>query len=218
MASQTVENYIKAIFQISEKEGGMVSTSDLALHLGTTAASVTDMLKKLADQKAILYQRYKGVNLTHDGNAMAIQLIRKHRLWETFLHSKLDISWDEVHEIAEELEHVKSKILIDKLDQFLGNPKFDPHGDPIPDSHGKFTLRSQQPLNQVSIGQTVKMVGVKDHDQSFLKYLDSIPLALDHTITVKECIDFDKSMVIQINHLNEHTISSKVSENILVKL
>lgn len=217
MPSQTIENYIKAIYHLSESDTFSVSTSALSEHLATTAASVTDMLKKLADQKLIEYIKYKGVKLTPNGRSLALQLIRKHRIWETFLHTKLGITWDEVHEIAEQLEHIKSDLLIDKLDESLNYPKYDPHGDPIPDATGKFTFRLQKPLIQVQPGEKVKVVGVKDHKTSFLKYLDSIPLAIEQTIEVQEKIDFDDSLIIKLNDDKSWTLTAIAAENIFVK-
>ena len=217
MPSQTIENYIKAIYHLSESDSFSVSTSALSEHLVTTAASVTDMLKKLADQKLIEYVKYKGVKLTPNGRSLALQLIQKHRIWETFLHIKLGITWDEVHEIAEQLEHIKSDLLIDKLDESLNFPKYDPHGDPIPDATGKFTFRLQKPLIQVQPGEKVKVVGVKDHKTSFLKYLDSIPLAIEQTIEVKEKIEFDDSLIIKLNDDKSWTLTATAAENILVK-
>lgn len=218
MPSQTIENYIKSIYHLSESENNTVSTSALSEKVSTSAASVTDMLKKLADQGLIEYMKYRGVRLTTAGKSLALSMIRKHRIWETFLHEKLGITWDEVHEIAEQLEHVESNLLIDKLDEALGFPKYDPHGDPIPDSNGKFTFRLQVPLLMADKGVKLKVVGVKDHQPSFLKYLDSIPLALDHTIEIKEKFEFDSSLMIVLDNEKTWTLSSQASENILVKI
>ncbi|MEP7269313.1 MAG: metal-dependent transcriptional regulator [Saprospiraceae bacterium] len=217
MASQTVENYIKTIYLLTEMDGASATTSALSEKLDTTAASVTDMLKKLAEQNLIKYIKYKGVKLNQDGKNMALQLIRKHRIWETFLHEKLNISWDSIHDIAEQLEHVKSDILIDKLDTMLNYPKYDPHGDPIPDASGKLTYRLQKPLNQSLSGEKLRIVGVKDHKPNFLKYLDSIPLAIDQVIEVKEIIEFDHSIQIKVDQENVWTLSEQAAENILVK-
>ena len=144
--SYAEENYLKAILKLSGSPDGTVSTNAIAAQLDTSAASVTDMLKKLSDKELITYQRYKGASLTDDGQRIATTLVRKHRLWEVFLVQSLGMTWDEVHEIAEELEHIQSDRLIDRLDHFLGHPKFDPHGDPIPNAQGKYTLRAQIPL------------------------------------------------------------------------
>ncbi len=217
MASQTVENYIKAIFQLTEKDGGTVSTSALSEQLTTSAASVTDMLKKLAEQKLIAYIRYKGVSLTSSGKLMAVRLLRKHRLWETFLVEKLKISWDTVHEIAEQLEHVQSDLLTDQLDHFLGHPKFDPHGDPIPDATGKFTLRNQVLLSSLHIGEKAQVIGVKEHDTEFLQYLDSRALQIQAYIQVLEKIPFDNTIKVKTNDGVETLLSAKASQNLYVK-
>src|SRR5687767_4763554 len=152
--SSSTENYLKAIFHL-QKADGVVTTNDVANELQTRPASVTDMLKKLKAQKLLLYEKYQGFKLSNEGRKVALQIIRKHRLWEFFLVEKLNFGWDEVHEIAEELEHISSKKLIDRLDEYLGFPKSDPHGDPIPDSSGTFTLPKQVdllnlPLNKVA--------------------------------------------------------------------
>ena len=146
MPSNTIENYLKAIYKISEKEQKTVSTSAISNEMNTTSASVTDMLKRLSYKELINYKKYRGVTLTKEGNRIATNLIRKHRLWEVFLLKHLNFRWHEVHDIAEELEHIDSDDLIERLDGFLGHPKFDPHGDPIPNKDGKITLRSQIPL------------------------------------------------------------------------
>lgn len=217
MASQTVENYIKAIFQLTEREGGSVSTSAISLQLATSAASVTDMLKKLAEQKLIEYVKYRGVHLTPAGKSMAVEMIRKHRLWETFLHDKLAIGWDAVHEIAEQLEHVQSATLIDQLDAFLGHPKFDPHGDPIPDASGKFTLRNQVLLNTLQAGDHALVVGVREHDVDFLKYLDSRDLHINASLLIKEKHSYDGSVRIETTTGAETLLSPKAAQNIYVK-
>jgi DtxR family transcriptional regulator, Mn-dependent transcriptional regulator len=217
MPSQTVENYIKSIYHLTEHENINVSTSALSDYLNTTPASVTDMLKKLSDQKLIDYKKYQGVRLSGEGKSLALGLIRKHRLWETFLYEKLHISWDAVHEIAEQLEHVKSDLLIEQLDIHLGRPKYDPHGDPIPDAFGKFTFRHQIPLSQAPIGKPLKIVGVKDHQTSFLKYLETIPIAIEQQITITERIDYDQSLQIEIDQSNRWNLSALAAANILVK-
>ncbi|MBK6389495.1 MAG: metal-dependent transcriptional regulator [Saprospiraceae bacterium] len=217
MASQTVENYIKAIFQLTEKEGNSVTTSALADHLTTSAASVTDMLKKLADQKLIEYIKYKGVRLSTSGKSMAVQLIRKHRLWETFLFEKLTISWDGVHEIAEQLEHVHSDRLIEQLDEFLGFPKFDPHGDPIPDASGKFTLRNQVLLSSLEVGDDAQVVAVREHDADFLQYLHSRQLNIHSKIKVVDKLAYDETIKVRTHDGLDTLLSAKASQNLYVK-
>src|SRR5688572_3663166 len=154
MNSHTEENYLKAIFKLLEKEKGEVSTNAIAEKVNTKAASVTDMLKKLADKKLINYKKYQGVTLTAKGEKIAINIIRKHRLWEVFLVEKLKYKWDEIHDIAEQLEHIQSDSLIDRIDSFLNYPKFDPHGDPIPDLNGNFQQQKSQLLSTITKGNT----------------------------------------------------------------
>src|SRR6476659_1918944 len=169
--SSSKENYIKAIFHLQE-EDGMVTTNALAAELNTRAASVTDMLKKLKAQKLLLYEKYKGSRLSNEGRKVAIQIIRKHRLWELFLVEKLHFGWEEVHEIAEELEHISSRKLIDRLDEFLGFPKTDPHGDPIPDSQGRWTLTRQVDLLNLPVNQVAEVSGIGDQSAEMLELLN----------------------------------------------
>jgi len=217
MLSSTEENYLKAIFKIAEKEKKSVGTNSIARQMATTAASVTDMLKKLAEKDLINYEKYKGVTLTATGNKSATNLIRKHRLWEVFLVNKLRFSWHQVHDIAEELEHIVSEELISRLDAFLDYPKFDPHGDPIPNADGKFTLRNQMTLSDMSLFQSGIVVGVKDHQTEFLKHLTKINIKLGTEIKIMEITDFDLSMKIDIDGKSEAVISKTISQNILMR-
>ena len=197
--SYTEENYLKAIFKISEKEGKAASTNAISGEMQTSAASVTDMIKRLSEKELINYERYKGVTLTPSGNKLATSLIRKHRLWEVFLVEKLGFSWDEVHEIAEQLEHIQSIELVKRLDEFLGHPRFDPHGDPIPDADGNFAFRKQVPLNDLKPSESGVIVGVQDHSTSFLQYLDRLSLVLGTEVKVLEKFEYDESMKILLN-------------------
>lgn len=215
--STAEENYLKAIFKISERSEKSASTNSIARRLKTSAASVTDMLKKLADKKLINYEKYKGVTLTATGSREATQLIRKHRLWEVFLVKKLRFGWDQVHEIAEELEHIQSSELIMRLDAFLDYPKFDPHGDPIPNADGKFTIRSQTSLSDMHQGQEGMLVGVKDHDTEFLKYLNSLNIKLGTTISVQKSIPYDRSMRVTIDEKEQILITEAVAQNLLLR-
>lgn len=215
--STTEENYLKAIFKISEKAQKSASTNSIAKHLNTSAASVTDMLKRLAEKKHINYEKYKGVTLTNEGSKMATLLIRKHRLWEVFLVKKLRFTWDQVHDIAEQLEHIQSKELIMRLDAFLDYPKFDPHGDPIPNADGKFTIRSQTPLSEMHQGQIGSLVGVKEHNSEFLQYLNSLNVKLGTIISIIETIPFDRSMRVEIDNKREILITATVAQNLLIK-
>jgi len=217
MPSQTVENYIKTIYQLSERDGAVISTSALSEQLKTTSASVTDMLRKLAEMSLIEYKKYHGVNLTFAGKTLATEILRKHRLWETFLHEKLNIGWDGIHEIAEQLEHVNSPVMIEQLDAFLGHPKFDPHGDPIPDAQGRFTLRNQVLLHTLNPGDQGVIVAVKIHETDFLQYLDSIGFNIQTTIQVKEKMNYDGSLKISARGGLETLIGIKTAQNIYVK-
>ncbi|MBI3136773.1 MAG: metal-dependent transcriptional regulator [Bacteroidetes bacterium] len=212
------ENYLKVIFQISGQSRDRVSTNALADKLCTKASSITDMLKKLADKKLIGYKKYNGCELTTKGESIAVEIIRKHRLWETFLVSKLSFGWDEVHDVAEQLEHIRSLKLIDKLDQFLDYPKFDPHGDPIPDKDGNITYRkSKIRLAESAVNTLVEVVSVDEDSQSLLKYLDEIGLKLGSGIKVFERIPFDGSLKIEIVGGQKMYLSEKVAENIGVR-
>ena len=211
------ENYLKAIFKISEKEDKAVQNKALSLEMDTSAASVTDMMKRLADKALIHRESHKGVTLTTEGIRIAKQLVRKHRLWEVFLVEKLQFAWDEVHSIAEEMEHVSSEELINRLDEFLGCPKFDPHGDPIPDADGNFTHRNQVLLSELQFGESGVVVGVQEHAPSFLQYLDRLGLSLGTPLQVLEIFEFDGSLRILLNNKKEINISDKVSQNLFVK-
>jgi DtxR family Mn-dependent transcriptional regulator len=216
--SQTEENYLKAIYKISEREGKAASTNAISNEISISAASVTDMLKRLAEKKMVNYKKHKGVTLTSKGEKIATMLIRKHRLWEVFLVEKLHFSWDEVHEIAEQLEHIKSPNLVKRLDDFLDHPKFDPHGDPIPDADGNFAFRKQVPLAEVLTGKKCVLVGVQDHSTQFLQYLDKLSLGLGTTLEILEIFEYDKSIKIQLKNQQEQILSHKVSENLLVTI
>lgn len=216
MASFTVENYLKTIFHLSQKAESGVTTNAIADHIGTKAATVSDMLKKLADQKLINYQKYKGTELTSKGRSMAINIIRKHRLWEVFLVDKLDFKWDEVHEIAEELEHIKSVELINRLESYLEHPKFDPHGDPIPDRDGNIKRRAQVALSEIESGLSGVVTGVKDSSKEFLQYLDTMEIYLGNKIYVKEIFDYDKSRIVE-SEGKIMTLSFQVSKNLFLK-
>ncbi|MES2621815.1 MAG: metal-dependent transcriptional regulator [Bacteroidota bacterium] len=212
--SSTEENYIKAIFHLSEDGDENISTNDIARSVNAKAASVTDMLKKLKEKKLITYEKYQGVRLTKEGERIAKSIIRKHRLWEVFLVEKLDYSWDKIHDIAEQLEHVGSQEMIDKLDKFLGYPKLDPHGDPIPDASLNIKSQKQTLLTELSIGDKGKVVGVKDSSAKFLQYLDTVNIHLGSDIEVKDVFEFDGSVVIQIDRKPKSTISKLAAQNI----
>ena len=185
----------------------------------TSAASVTDMLKKLAEKELISYQKYKGVQLTQSGTRYATQLIRKHRLWELFLVDTLGFGWDEVHDVAEELEHIQSDKLILALDEFLGYPKYDPHGDPIPNAQGKFTIRQRQLLSDFELATPVELVGLKDHDTALLHHLDDLGIGLGTKLSILEKYSYDNSLKVSVGEIGkECNLSPQVTEKIYVKL
>ncbi|MCB0526833.1 MAG: metal-dependent transcriptional regulator [Saprospiraceae bacterium] len=215
--TQAEENYLKAIFKISEKSDKPALTNAISAVMQTTAASVTDMLKRLAEKDLISYEKYKGVQLTEEGNRLATALIRKHRLWEVFLTEKLGFAWDEVHELAEQLEHVQGNDLVGRLDAFLGHPKFDPHGDPIPDADGRWAYRKQSPLATLQAGDHGVVTGVEDHSSAFLQYLDQLGLGLGAGIELIERFPYDQSVRIRTSDNREMVLSEKVSQNLYIK-
>lgn len=213
--SSSKEDYIKAIFHLQE-EDAIVTTNALARHLETKAASVTDMLKKLKMQKLLLYEKYKGFKLSPEGRKMALQIIRKHRLWELFLVKKLHFGWEEVHEVAEELEHISSKKLIERLDEYLGFPKSDPHGDPIPDSHGKVPVKKQMNLAEVKLNMPAVVSNIGDQSTEMLELLRHKGLGLGTKVEVKKRFAFDNSIELKIKNLPAITISGSVAKNVFV--
>ena len=216
MTSLAEENYLKAIYKLHEKKGAMVSTSALAETLQINAASVTDFIKKVAAKKLISYQKSKGVSLTEQGRSIALNIIRKHRLWEVWLVNNLGFKWDEVHEIAEQLEHVISDELIESLDKHLGYPKADPHGDLIPDAKGRFIKNSSKPLLECTKGDKVKFTGVAEHSNSFLQYLTKNNIKLGDEIAVEGIEAFDNSFQVKINSKEKKLLSKDVVKNLLV--
>ncbi|SHF68411.1 iron (metal) dependent repressor, DtxR family [Salegentibacter echinorum] len=210
------ENYLKAIFHLQRTFKAGVSTNALAEEMETKASSVTDMVKKLSDKKLVIYKKYQGVKLSEKGKAVAVAVIRKHRLWEVFLVDKLNFNWDEVHDIAEQLEHIKSKKLTNELDRFLDYPKRDPHGDPIPDAEGNFSVSNQLLLSGVNKSEKAVCVGVKDSSAEFLQYLDKNEISLGKELEVLDKEAFDGSMLILIDK-KELRISQVVSNNLYVR-
>ncbi|AVI50701.1 iron-dependent repressor [Pukyongia salina] len=216
MYSLAEENYLKAIYHLEQEVKGEVSTNSIADRMATKPSSVTDMIQKLAEKNLLSYKRYKGAVLTSEGRKIAADVIRKHRLWEVFLVEKLDFHWDEVHEIAEQLEHVHSEKLISRLDQFLGSPDFDPHGDPIPDKHGNIKRTEKKLLSELEKKQRGVCVGVKESSSDFLQYLDKKKITIGTKILVLGKEFFDGSMVIQVGR-DQFFISKKIAENLYVQ-
>lgn len=216
MYSLSEENYLKAIYHLSNHGQDSVNTNAIAEEMKTAPASVSDMIRKLSKKKLVDYQKYRGVNISTKGKDIALKVIRKHRLWEVFLVEKLNFHWDEVHEIAEQLEHIQSPVLISKLDEFLDFPKHDPHGDPIPDDDGNFATVKKEPLSEIEEGKSCKVVAVNDSNSAFLKYLDKVGISIGTNIHINERIEFDGSMEITLNKEKSLTISQIAAQNLLV--
>ena len=215
-ASLTEENYLKAIYILSGTAEGKLSNLSIADRLSINPATVTEMLRKLAEKKLIDYTRIEGARLTVEGTRLALMVVRKHRLWETFLVEKLQFGWDEVHEVAEQLEHIHSDKLLEQLDAFLGHPRFDPHGDPIPDTNGKMPETPSVPLSEGCAGTTYRLVGVSNHSPAFLRYLDKTGLSIDDVIEIKDIQEFDQSMQVVVGGEGTTMFSHDVAKCLLV--
>jgi len=214
--SFTEENYLKAIYKLQESNGEVVATSALAQEVGVHAPSVTDMLKRMAHKKLVSYQKSKGFKLTEKGRQVAISIIRNHRLWEVFLVDKLGFRWDEVHDLAEQLEHIKSEDLVNKLDSYLGFPKADPHGDPIPDANGILPKSKSVLLSTLKIADIGTFTGVTDHTAIFLNYLDKAGISLGDTIKIKGIEEYDQTYTLQLKSKKELVVSFKVANCLLI--
>lgn len=216
MFSQAEENYIKAIYHLEANSKKGISTNAIAKKLDTKASSVTDMIKKLSDKEVVVYKKYQGVKLTNLGKKIATNIVRKHRLWEVFLVEKLNFSWDEVHDVAEQLEHIQSPKLINQLDALLGFPTHDPHGDPIPDASGNLSTIDKSLLSTLSKNESGICVGVDDSSSTFLQFLDKKGIELGKEITVLEKEDFDNSLFIKIGD-KKLSVSHKIANNLYIK-
>ncbi|MBS1642600.1 MAG: metal-dependent transcriptional regulator [Bacteroidetes bacterium] len=217
MLSQTEENYLKALFHLTSENANKheVGTNELAATLAVKPATVNDMLKKLKEKKLINYEKYGKISLTTVGKKQAVEVVRKHRLWETFLYEKLQFSWDEVHEVAEQLEHIHSAKLIEQLEKFLGNPEYDPHGDAIPNAKGEFKIQARKTLSEIAVGKICKLVAVKDNSASFLQYVVQVGLGLSSKIKIISRQKFDGTMEIEVNK-KKSIVSERFAENIYV--
>lgn len=216
MLSQTEENYLKAIYSLEISNSNNISTTLISEAVKTKASSVTDMIKRLADKDLVHYKKYQGVSLTKMGQKIAVEIVRKHRLWEVFLVNKLDYNWDEVHELAEQLEHIKSDTLTDKLEAFLEFPTHDPHGDPIPDKEGNIEHHKNTMLSSVETGKSCVVIGIKDSSDPFLKFLDKLRIQLGSTLKVVSKESFDNSMFVE-TATGSISISNQISKNLFVK-
>tara|TARA_B110000046_G_scaffold18788_1_gene17922 strand:+ start:16545 stop:17198 length:654 start_codon:yes stop_codon:yes gene_type:complete len=216
MFTLSEENYLKAIYHLESDSKKGISTNAIAKSLETKASSVSDMVKKLSEKEVVLYIKYQGVTLTEFGKKTAANIVRKHRLWEVFLVEKLNFSWDEVHDVAEQLEHIKSPKLINQLDSFLGFPTHDPHGDPIPDKDGHVNTVDKILLSTLNIDESGVCVGVDDSSSEFLRFLDKKGITIGKKITVLEKEDFDDSLSIQMDN-KKYSISNKIANNLYMK-
>lgn len=214
--TQSEENYLKAIYHLEKMSPGFIATNAIAEEMQTKPSSVTDMVKKLSEKGLLQYKKYRGVSLSSTGAKKALSIIRKHRLWETFLVQKLNFTWDEVHEVAEQLEHVESDKLVDQLDLFLSFPKVDPHGDPIPDKNGELVEEHSKVLSKLPVKTSCVCVGVRDSSPSFLKYLDKNGISLGNRIQILEKEEFDNSIHILIEDRKLH-LSHLIASNLYVK-
>jgi DtxR family Mn-dependent transcriptional regulator len=218
MLSFAEENYLKAIYHLSEGGKNSVSTNSISEELKTKPASVSDMIRKLNNKNVITYEKYRGVNISDTGKTQALEIIRKHRLWEVFLVEKLKFHWDEIHEIAEQLEHIRSLLLISRLDEFLGYPQYDPHGDPIPDRHGVIHTKPRVALSKLNTDEFGVLISVNDTSDLFLQYLDKVKISIGSQIKVKEKFEYDRSLEILINDQIKLSISETVADNLLISM
>lgn len=217
MHTLSEENYLKAIYRLSQDEGVKITPTAIAEALKNNPASVVDMIRKLTDKQLITYDKKTGVKLSPQGQKDAVLIVRRHRLWEVFLLEKLGYHWDEIHDIAEELEHINDNTLADRLEQFLGFPEYDPHGDPIPKANGKMAKPYSVTLAAMNTGSTCRVAAVRDTSSSFLQYLLKLEIGIGTQIALVEKISFDDSLVISINGKEKTTVSQKFGENILVE-
>lgn len=217
MVSQTEENYLKSllILTVEDKQKQEAGTNELATFLGVKPASANDMLKRLKEKRLVRYEKYGKISLTQEGRKKAIEVVRKHRLWETFLYKQFAFTWDEVHEVAEQLEHIQSAKLVDKLDEFLNFPLYDPHGDPIPNARGEMPVAHKKTLNEEEVGHQCTMVAVKDNSAQFLQYVNKIGLSINNKIKVIAKHDFDDLMEIEVKG-RKTSVSPRFAKNIVI--
>ena len=217
MGSLTEENYIKSIYSLS-LEAGEVSVSELAKKLQVKLPTVNSMVKKLAAKKLVSYAKYQGIKLTEKGKKEALTIIRKHRLTESFLVQVMGLGWEEVHDIAEQLEHIESERFFDRIDEMLGKPKVDPHGEPIPDVNGKIASKNRMALSQIKEGESAKITAVGNDEKTFLDHLNSKGLQIGDSITIKKKEAFDGSVTITMKGKKETMLSHLVAERIWVEV
>jgi DtxR family Mn-dependent transcriptional regulator len=218
MSTISKENYLKAIYNYKNSEGETATTSNLAKDLEVSNAAISDMAKKLSDSGLITYEKYKGMELTSKGERIALNVIRRHRLWELFLMKVLELNWSDIHDEAERLEHHTSESLIDKIDEYLNYPEFDPHGHPIPKKNGMFPKSPKIILlSNAELNRNYIFVRVNDRKSELISFLTNLGITLNTNLTVLEKFNFDESIVVRIND-RKISLSKKVSENMYVQL
>lgn len=216
MISLTEENYLKALFNIAN-ETGEVSVAELSKHLDIKMPTVTSMMKKLAEKQLVYYESYKPLRLTEKGRKEAGLIIRKHRLTEMFLVEKMKLGWEDVHDIAEQIEHIQSPVFFDKMDELLDYPTADPHGSPIPDKNGKIVWKAYDKLSDCAVGETVKLAAVINTSSEFLMFLNERDMHLGLTIHIQKIEPFDKSMIVRYGNRQAETLSNMVCERLLIE-
>ena len=216
MTSATTENYLKALFALAN-ETGEINLSDLSVHLGVSKPAVNSMVKTMNQEGLVKYKKYKPLKMTKKGRIAAASVIRKHRLTEMFLAKKMDFGWEEVHEIAEQIEHIKSSKFFERMDKLLDFPKVDPHGSPIPDKYGNIINGNYKRLSECEVGDNLRLVALDNSSREFLEFLDSRDICLNLSIEIKSIEQFDSSMLISYSHHPSETLSHKVSEKLLVE-
>lgn len=217
MASFTEENYLKALYNLSNSHGE-VSISDLAHSLAVSMPTANSMVKSLQKSDWVLYEKYKPVTLTQKGQKEAALIVRKHRLTEMFLVKKMGFGWEEVHEVAEQIEHIHAPKFFERMDEMLGHPTIDPHGSPIPDNQGRMQEFSYTPLSTCKPGQTVQLTALTNSSTEFLEFLNSRKLALGTQLKILSREAYDQSLVVSYESHSQETLSEKVSERLLVRV
>ncbi|MEL7148546.1 MAG: metal-dependent transcriptional regulator [Bacteroidota bacterium] len=215
MASPVVENYLKALFNLANARGE-VNISDLSSNLKVSKPTVNSMVKTLQQKGWVIYEKYKPLKITEQGRKAAALIIRKHRLTEMFLVEQMGFGWEEVHDIAEQIEHVKAPAFFDRMDELMEYPKFDPHGSPIPDKEGNIITQEYKALAECTAGDRVKLIALSHSSKEFLEFLDSRGIALELQFQVKSVERFDQSMLVTYEGHPAETLSQKVCERLLV--
>ncbi|MFY0606753.1 MAG: metal-dependent transcriptional regulator [Cyclobacteriaceae bacterium] len=215
MISSTEENYLKAVYALSQQEN-QVSISDISAYLEVSKPSINSMIKNLQAKALVKYEKYKPIELTAKGKEIAALVVRKHRLTEMYLVNQMGFGWEEVHQIAEQMEHIKSPALFDRMDELMGYPKTDPHGSPIPDKQGKITTRALIPMSECEVGKEVRLVALENSSDDFLAFLNSREISLGISIRLISKEPFDRSITVDYLNKQNEVLSAKVCDRLLV--